>query len=185
MLRHPCCRHLVSDSCCQLSPRFYDIRKKIAAFCLDVKNSQDEGLTREAYEALKDKARSQGLWNFFLPEVSFIWVGGCHQQCVCVLPGRLRDLPKAWKHTCSVTATNRFNVQVSGLTVLEYAPIAEMLGAVPLANRCMNCSAPDTGNMEVLEKFGNPEQKREWLEPLLNQDIRSCFAMTEPVCSAL
>merc|ERR1719482_711390 len=70
--------------------------------------------------------------------------------------------------------------EVNGLTVLEYSPIAEILGQNPLANIAMNCSAPDTGNMEVLEKFGNPEQKKQWLEPLLNQDIRSAFAMTEP-----
>merc|ERR1711959_885190 len=70
--------------------------------------------------------------------------------------------------------------EVSGLTVLEYSPIAEILGASPLCNISMNCNAPDTGNMEVLEKFGTPEQKKQWLEPLLNHDIRSAFAMTEP-----
>jgi len=75
---------------------------------------------------------------------------------------------------------NLFMPSVSGLSVLEYAPIAEILGAVSLANLAMNCSAPDTGNMEVLEKFGSHYQKEKFLEPLLNGDIRSCFAMTEP-----
>merc|ERR1712176_756981 len=86
---------------------------------------------------LRQKAKSRGLYNFFLPEVG-------------------------------------------KLSVLEYAPIAEIFGAFPIANLAMNCSAPDTGNMEVLEQFGNPEQKRQWLEPLLEGTMRSAFAMTEP-----
>ncbi len=67
-----------------------------------------------------------------------------------------------------------------GLSNLDYAYIAAELGKNPLASECLNCSAPDTGNMEVLERVGTPEQKKEWLEPLLAGEIRSAFAMTEP-----
>ena len=76
---------------------------------------------------------------------------------------------------------NLFLPPVSGLTNLEYAPIAELSGwSLQLAPEAMNCSPPDTGNMEVLHYFGTAEQKREWLEPLLDGTIRSAFAMTEP-----
>ena len=67
-----------------------------------------------------------------------------------------------------------------GLKNLDYAYIAAELGKSPLASECLNCSAPDTGNMEVIERVGTPEQKEQWLKPLLNGEIRSCYAMTEP-----
>jgi len=89
-------------------------------------------------EELKREARSQGLWNLFLPEVG-------------------------------------------GLSNLEYATLAELTGRSPeLAPEALNCAAPDTGNMEVLHMFGTPEQKKTWLQPLLDGEIRSAFAMTEP-----
>jgi len=100
-------------------------------------NSGDRWKPSELIKDLKVKAKGEGLWNLFLPEVS-------------------------------------------GLTNLEYAPLAEIMGRVVWSSEVFNCSAPDTGNMEVLEKYGSSEQKETWLKPLLNGEIRSCFSMTEP-----
>jgi acyl-CoA dehydrogenase len=94
----------------------------------------------ELLDGAKAKAKSMGLWNFFLPDAE----------------------------------------TGEGLKNLDYAYIAAELGKQPLASECLNCSAPDTGNMEVLERVGTPEQKEQWLKPLLNGEIRSAFGMTEP-----
>ncbi|HEV2580019.1 MAG TPA: acyl-CoA dehydrogenase family protein [Ktedonobacteraceae bacterium] len=94
----------------------------------------------EITDELKAIARSEGLWNLFMPDDEY----------------------------------------GAGLTNLEYAPLAEIMGRVSWSSEVFNCAAPDTGNMEILAQFGTPEQKRAWLMPLLNGEIRSAFAMTEP-----
>ena len=98
-------------------------------------------------------------------------------------PGQLEVLEEAKAKAKQAGLWNFFLPDAEtgeGLANLDYAYIAVELGKAPLASEIMNCSAPDTGNMEVLERVGTPAQKEEWLKPLLNGEIRSAFAMTEP-----
>ncbi len=98
-------------------------------------------------------------------------------------PGQLELLDGAKARARELGLWNFFlpNAETGqGLSNLDYAYIANELGKNRLASECLNCSAPDTGNMEVLERVGTPEQKAQWLEPLLNGEIRSAYAMTEP-----
>ena len=105
----------------------------------------DAWQTPAVVEALKAEARSQGLWNMFLP----------HEH---------RGVP--------------------GISNLDYAPLCEIMGRVSWSGEVFNCSAPDTGNMETIERYGSEAHKDQWLEPLLRGEIRSAFLMTEPAVAS-
>jgi acyl-CoA dehydrogenase len=136
----------------EFSPKVEDLRARLLAFMSEhvypneevfwqqLEAAMDRWSSLPIVEELKIKARTQGLWNLFLPDSEL----------------------------------------GPGLSNLEYAPLAEIMGRVHWASEVFNCSAPDTGNMETLERYGTPEQKRQWLEPLLQGKIRSAFSMTEP-----
>ncbi len=108
----------------------------------------------EVIEELKPRARAAGLWNMFVPPSH----GG--------------------------TPIHQFHFDGTPLTNLEYAPLAEEMGRVGWSSEVFNCSAPDTGNMEVLARYGTAEQQAQWLVPLANGEIRSAFLMTEPAVAS-
>jgi len=106
---------------------------------------------------LKKRARSLGLWNLFIPSTA-----------------EFRAPPSL------SSQHDKPSDMFPGFTNLEYALMAEHLGRSRVASEAVNCSAPDTGNMEVLGRFANEEQREKWLTPLLQGEIRSAFLMTEP-----
>ncbi|HEV2365263.1 MAG TPA: acyl-CoA dehydrogenase family protein [Caulobacteraceae bacterium] len=148
------------------SPRQKDLMSRIGAFMDDyvfpaVPTFEQQSREGERWkvipivEELKAKAKAAGLWNMFMP-------------------------PSAGEPHVDDT----FEFEGVQLTNLEYAPIAEMFGRVSFASEVFNCSAPDTGNMEVLNRYGTREQKERWLRPLMNGEIRSAFLMTEPAVAS-
>jgi acyl-CoA dehydrogenase len=153
------------------SPRAADLAQRVAAFIASEIEPVEASYHRELAERrraggdvwrplpliaeLQAKARAQGLWNLFLPSSDHV--------------ERAREYAQ------------RFGTDGGeGLSNLDYAPIAELTGRSALAPHVFNCNAPDTGNMEVLLRYGTDEQRKEWLEPLLEARIRSAFTMTEP-----
>ncbi len=118
-------------------------------------NAGDRWQPIDIIEELKPKARAEGLWNLFMP------------------PGH------ALQHV-----DDTFEFEGPRLTNLEYALCAEEMGRVSWASEVFNCSAPDTGNMEVFHRYGTRAQKEQWLGPLMNGEIRSAFLMTEPAVAS-
>ncbi len=106
-------------------------------------------------EEVKAIARAQGLWNFFMPP-----------------------------HSGQTHVDDSFEFEGTQLTNLEYALCAEEMGKIGWASECFNCSAPDTGNMEVFHRYGTREHKDRWLKPLMDGEIRSAFLMTEPAVAS-
>jgi acyl-CoA dehydrogenase len=106
-------------------------------------------------EELKTKAQAAGLWNLFMPP-----------------------------HSGHAAVDETFRFEGEQLTNLEYAPLAEIMGRIPFAGEVFNCSAPDTGNMEVLMRYGTRQQKDRWLKPLMTGEGRSAFLMSEPAVAS-
>ncbi len=146
----------------EYSPRQKDLIARLSAFfdehiypAVPVYEAQqaegDRWKTLQIIEDLKPKARAAGLWNLFMPPSA----GHAHVD-------------------------DTFEFDSPRLTNLEYAPLAEIMGRVQWSSEVFNCSAPDTGNMEVFQRYGTLAQKEKWLRPLMNGEMRSAFLMTEP-----
>lgn len=159
------------------SPRVLKLREKLLAFMQEHIYPAEAVLEEHAgsesrwkihplLEVLKEKARSQGLWNLWIPADS------------AALAQHLLDGGAASHGGAGQ------NLVGAGLSNLEYAHLCEVMGRSVYAPEVFNCSAPDTGNMEVLLRYGTPAQQRAWLAPLLRGEIRSCFAMTEPAVAS-
>ena len=148
------------------SPRAADLREKVATFLADEIQPIEPAYHRDLADArvqgtqwtplpvieeLKAKARERGLWNLFLP------------------------VEHAGEYAAAYGTDGG-----TGLSNVDYAPLAELMGRSAIAPLVFNCNAPDTGNMEVLLRYGTQEQRDEWLDPLLDGRIRSAFTMTEP-----
>ncbi|MBD3831783.1 acyl-CoA dehydrogenase family protein [Brevundimonas bullata] len=130
------------------------VRPRVPAIHAEIAGG-DRWTPLASIEALKIEARAAGLWNLFMPPA----------------PAGLSE-------------ADDFEFTGERLTNLEYALCAEEMGRVDWASEVFNCSAPDTGNMEVLHRYGSPEQKQRWLTPLMQGEIRSAFLMTEPAVAS-
>jgi len=150
----------------EFSPRQKELVARVSAFMEEhvypavpvYERQQAEGdrwKTLPIIEDLKAKARAAGLWNLFMPPSA----GHAHVD-------------------------DSFEFESPRLTNLEYAPLAELMGRVQWSSEVFNCSAPDTGNMEVFQRYGTLAQKEKWLRPLMNGEIRSAFLMTEPAVAS-
>jgi alkylation response protein AidB-like acyl-CoA dehydrogenase len=129
----------------------HHVRPRVADYKAE-QRSGDRWKVLQVVEQEKARAKAAGIWNLFMPPRN----SGHHH------------------------VDDTFEFQGPGLTNLEYALCAEEMGRIGFASEVFNCSAPDTGNMEVLHRYGTRAQKEEWLEPLMNGRIRSAFLMTEP-----
>jgi acyl-CoA dehydrogenase len=149
-----------------LSERETYFRDRVKAF-IDTRIRPRDGAYREqqregdrwkvlpVIEDVKAEAKAAGLWNFFMPP-----------------------------HSGQTHVDDSFEFQGTQLTNLEYALCAEEMGRIGWASECFNCSAPDTGNMEVFHRYGTRAQKDRWLKPLMEGEIRSAFLMTEPAVAS-
>ena len=131
------------------------VRPRVSAVHAEIAGGDRWTAPLASIEALKIEARAAGLWNLFMPPA----------------PAGLSE-------------ADDFEFTGERLTNLEYALCAEEMGRIDWASEVFNCSAPDTGNMEVLHRYGSPEQKQRWLTPLMQGEIRSAFLMTEPAVAS-